>query len=269
MTHRRPCPCNDDDPRSESQYEESQWTIETVKSKHGIWIVTLDPPINLIHPVLNLWNEKMKKCVPSLRKEDHKEITIDSVSLRDCLDAGYRILKTHCLLEFHLEESLWREATLLGVVEKTINSSNAPENKEQFLEDWDSKFPGIAQYFEDRWDRWGKNPALKFAAKIKLNSMWGKHAERLNLPSTQIFDMREDRDEIDTLWANILGRGTNFQQATVLNDSTILYKTTKRDSRLNTHKGYLPAALMIPAYGRSQLWREMNKVRNLIYTQIS
>lgn len=97
-------------------------------------------------------------------------------------------------------------------------------------------------------------------AKIKVNSMWGKHAERANMPTTSIFDMRKDRDQIDTLWMNILQGSTKFLQATVLNKElgTLFYKTEARNAKVDLHKGYLPAALMIPAYGRSQLWNQMH-----------
>jgi hypothetical protein len=101
---------------------------------------------------------------------------------------------------------------------------------------------------------------MKQASKICVNSMWGKHAERINLPSVDIFDMRNDRDQMDTLWMNILLGATKFEKATPLNENSIMYKTTTRAARPDLHKGYLPAALMIPAHGRSQLWNQMNQV---------
>lgn len=202
----------------------------------------------------------MGKCVPSLRDEDHVEITIDHVSLKDCLDAGYTVLRVHCFLEFNYTESLWRDATLQGVVEKTINSGPAPVDRQTFTDTWEEMFPGIGQMFNDRWERWGKNPALKFAAKIKLNSMWGKHAERVNLPSTQIFDLSKDRDQIDLMWTNILQGSVKMKQATTLGNGALFYKTELARAKKDLHKGYIPAALMIPAYGRSQLWNQMHKL---------
>ncbi len=256
------CLCGGGDKLTESRLVKQRWSIEKIKTVTGIFVITLIPPKNLIHPVLNLWNEKMNKCIPTLRDEDHVEITIDHVSLRDCINAGYSVVHVHCFLEFKCVESLWRDPTLRGVVEKTINSEEAPENKEEFLQAWDTKFPGVRKMFEDRWDRWGDNPALRNGAKTMTNSVWGKHAERANLPSTEIFDFRKDRDKIDTLWINIMKRNLKFLSAQAFNrdNGTICYKTEKRNAKLDLHKGYLPAALMIPAYGRSQLWNEMNKL---------
>ena len=135
---------------------ESQFSLGHTSYGNGMEFLLslLLPPKNLIHPVLSLWNEKYQKCVDTLREEDHLEITIDHVSLRDCLEAGYILLKVHCFLEFEYVESLWRESTLKGVVEKTINSREAPVNKEAYIEEWDEAFPGVGAMFEERWARW-------------------------------------------------------------------------------------------------------------------
>jgi hypothetical protein len=131
-----------------------QWNISTLLTLTGIFIVSLIPPKNLIHPVLNLWNEESKKCIASLRDSDHVEVTIDHVSFRDCIGAGYKVVRVHCFLEFNCIESLWRESTLRGVVEKTINSKKAPDDMNGFIEAWDEAFPGVGNMFMERWDRW-------------------------------------------------------------------------------------------------------------------
>ena len=78
---------------------------------------------------------------------------------------------------------------------------------------------------------------MKQAAKICVNSMWGKHAERVNMPSVDIFDMRKDRDHMDTLWMNILCGATRYEKATPLNEHSIMYKTTNRQARpMDLHK---------------------------------
>lgn len=256
------CRCGSGDKLTPNFAVTDQWPVDTLREKKGIFVITLSPNKRLIHPVLSLWNDEMKKCLPSLRDDDHVEITIDHVSLKDCLDAGYSVVRVHCFLEFVLAESLWRDPTMQGVVEKTINSASAPLDRFGFIDRWDKMFPGIGAMFEERWHRWGKHPALKQASKIKVNSMWGKHAERANLPTTNIFDLSKDRAQIDLLWMNILQGNTKMLQTTVLNRDlgTMYYKTEAKNSKLDLHKGYLPAALMIPAYGRSQLWNQMHKV---------
>jgi hypothetical protein len=214
----------------------------------------------LIHPVLNLWNEVMQKCVPSLRDEDHVEITIDHISLSDCLKVGYTITKTHCLLEYPYIESLWKDSTMRGVVEKTINSKEAPADKQRFIEKWDSAFNGMGQLFEERWDKWGVNPAKKMGAKIGVNSLWGKQAECVDRPNTEIFDVIHNRSAYEDKWENINRKHFSFCSSSVFSEdgNLLMLKTKNNNAKPNLHCNYLPAALMIPAYGRSQLWNQMH-----------
>jgi hypothetical protein len=242
--------------------ESNQWSQEEIVNRHGIAVVTLKCNKELVHPVLNLWNEKKKKCETTNLDEHHMEITVDSYSLRTCLvEAGYELVKVFAFYEFVLTESLWKEITMKLYVQKTIHSGNEPEDKRGFLDRWE-QFPGMEEFFEESWHQWGNHPAQKKVAKIAVNCVWGKHAERVNMPQVEIFDYEKDRSKVERLYANFGTKAYSMQGASVIHPDRKLvqYRYIYENAKKNLHKGYLPAALMIPAYGRIQLWREMNKL---------
>lgn len=242
--------------------EGSQWSSDEVVRRHGIAVVTLKCNPHLIHPVLNLWNENKKKCETTNLDENHVEITVDSYSLRTCLlEAGYSLVKVFCFYEFVLAPSIWKEITMKLYVQKTVHSGDEPADKEGYLDRWD-RFPGMADYFEDAWHQWGNHPAQKKVAKIAVNCIWGKHAERVNMPQIEIFDYAKNRSDIGLLMNNFETKAYALKGASLIHPerNLIQYRYVYENAKKNLHKGYLPAALMIPAYGRIQLWREMNKL---------
>lgn len=247
---------------------QSQWTSERILSDDsffGIVCATLIPPKDLYHPILVCWSEEQQKCVATLRDEDHIEITTTSVEFITALKHGYKLVQIHRYDQYTKTPSLWREKILDFYLEKMLNSGPAPPIDEQadFIKKWDDRF-GIGDEIRKtiQEGRWGNYPARKQTAKIMINSAWGKHAQRPVMPETEIYDFSTDIEKVFDFFQNLTSNVFSFKDAVVLNDTKVMYRFQKDGETANPdlHGGYLPAALFVPAYGRMQLWEQLNKL---------
>lgn len=243
-----------------------QWSTDQILSDDsffGIVCATLIPPKDLYHPVLVCWNQEQQKCVATLRDEDHIEITTTSVEFITALKHGYQLVQIHRFDQYTRTPSLWREKILDFYLEKMLNSGDAPENTEEFIKKWDDRF-GIGDEIRKSIDegRWGNYPARKQTAKIMINSAWGKHAQRPIMPEAEIYDFSTDIEKVYDFFQNLTTKVYSFKEAVVLGDDKVMYRFQKDGDTANPdlHGGYLPAALFVPAYGRLQLWEQLNKL---------
>ena len=232
-----------------------------VSSWFGIVCVTLTPPRRMLHPVLVSYNEESQKCVATLNPEDHVEIFIGTNSLKACLANGYVLERVHCFHEY-AKGNFWRDPTLKLYLDKMMNSRNAPEGeeaREAFIEKWSSVYGDeFGNMVRESWPKWGKFNAKKFVAKIIINSVWGKHAQRVIMPKTWIFDFKTDMDGIHLYFKNCTDGNRHHQNAQPMSDTRIMYTATDPLAPPDLHKQYLPAGLMVPEYGRLQLWEQMH-----------
>ena len=247
---------------------ERQWTVEEILNDSeffGIVCCTVIPPKDLYHPVLVAWNEDQQKCVASLKEEDHVEITTTSVEFVTALRHGYRLVKIHRYDQYKKSPSLWREKILDFYLEKMLNSGPAPEADalDEFIRKWEDRFELGDQIRKSIQEgRWGNYPARKQTAKIMINSAWGKHAQRPIMPEADIFSFATDMHKVYDFFQNLTSRVFSFQDAIPLSDDKVMYRFQKNGATANPdlHGGYLPAALFVPAYGRMQLWEQLNRL---------
>lgn len=248
--------------------EREPWTAEQILNKRdffGVVCASLDPNPNLLHPVLVVFDEKLGKSVATC--EPIVEGVFTSVEFIAALENGYTLKKMHRYDQYNRRPSLWREIVLDLFLEKMINSKAAPEGEKakKLIEDYAEKFgEDFAEKIEESLieGRWGKNPAKKQTFKITMNSAWGKNAERPIMPEVAILNCRDETESIYNLITNCDERNYVLHTYEFLNDDHIMakYSVSGKDTRPNLHGGYLPAALFVPAYGRLQLWTELNKL---------
>jgi len=245
-------------------------TIETIFHRHqpesivgwfGIVCVTLIPPEKMLHPVLVSYNETSKKCVATLSPEDHVEIFIGTASLFTCLANGYKLETVHCYHEY-AKGNFWKEPTLQLYLDKMMNSKEAPESchdKEEFVAKWSDIYgDDFGELIRKSWPKWGKFNAKKFVAKIIINSVWGKQAQRAIMPKTYIYDFKTQLPEIQGYFKNCVDGERTHKNAQPLSDSKIMYTSIDPTAPPDLHNQYLPTGLMVPEYGRLQLWNQMN-----------
>jgi hypothetical protein len=106
--------------------------------------------------------------------------------------------------------------------------------------------------------KWGKFNAKKMTAKIILNSGWGKHAQRPHFDKTILVD--HQNTDLHAMYQNIDDDNLRIKQIHTYSafNSKVVTETNTRKVLSNQHDGYLPAAVYVPAYGRVQLWKQLN-----------
>lgn len=246
--------------------ENEQWTAEQILAKKdffGIVCASLDPPKNMFHPVLVVYDETLGKSIASCRPIIEGCFT--SVEFITALENGYTLKKIHRYDQYNKKPSLWRDIVLDLFLEKMINSKNAPtgEKAQKLIQDYGDLF---GEDFAEKIDKsiqegkWGKHPAKKQTAKIMMNSAWGKHAQRPIMPEVEIYNTVEQTQDIQAFFDNCAEGNYQLHTAKFLNATDVMYTISKTGEKTtpDLHGGYLPAALFVPAYGRLQLWKQLN-----------
>lgn len=228
----------------------------------GFACVTLDPPNNLYHPVLSIFDEKKNKATAHLIKELHKKIFVTTIELKTALRNGYRLLKVHRFDEYKMADSKWVDILGNFIVQKLINSKDQPcrEVLEEMYKGWDRKFPGMGEKLRKQEGKWQKRPAFKLTAKTLCNCGWGKHAQRPIQEETNVFDFTKDYDRYEELFLNHDKGNIELKDLAPCGNYVMTKHLNKKAVAPDLHNLYLPAACFVPAYGRMQLWEQMNKL---------
>ena len=106
-----------------------------------------------------------------------------------------------------------------------------------------------------------KNEALRFIAKIMLNSFWGKFAQKPNQPQTSIinsaneyFDLIDDCDK----------KVKEINGEYMVNDDTIIVNWEYvKDDLANAKKYNLTVASFVTSNARIELYRLMDKIEGI------
>lgn len=233
--------------------------LERCKTKGGFIYADVQPPDNLYHPVLIGFDHETGKAVASLKRiKGHFTLLEFCVALEN----GYTINKVYRIDWYNMEEGLWADCVKKLYLRKMMFSKNMPSAEQQtaIINEYEEHFEMgdmIRRSFEQRL--WVKSDSKKQTSKTMLNSGWGKHAQRPFMNRTVMFDRETDMHH------EFLNLFTEKTQVVSLrefgNESTLM--TTKHFSKElppNLKDGYIAAAAYVPAYGRIQLWREMNKL---------
>lgn len=230
----------------------------------GIACVTLIPPKNLLFPVLVFFDEERKKSLSTLRDEDHREIFCTSIELQRAMQLGYLLVKIHRFDKYKRRPSLWHDKMGAFYVEKMLNSGPAPatpEARQELRDTYEERF-GMGALIDSSWDRWGKHKAQKTVAKIMINSMWGKHAQRPFMTEAKVLNHQTGKDTVTDFFANVMNGNFTGMDSTVVGENDVMYRYTANGANMNPnlHDGYLPAAIFVTAWARLQLHGELHKL---------
>lgn len=221
----------------------------------GIITVDIIPPKNLYHPLIQVFDTKLKKVIGSL--EPIIKETVPSVILIEAIKIGYNVTKIYRADRYKSAESKFRNG-LLGdlYIAKMANAGMVPEDQQERIKNtFKSKFnidlADIANY--------KKNPVAKQVAKLPITSAWGKHAESLDHDQTVMVETAGDvgREFYHSLLENKV-QMTNIRL--VGSNAMINYRENRNFKRPELHKTYLPLAVFVTAYGRLKLWKELVKI---------
>jgi hypothetical protein len=228
----------------------------------GFIQVDVTPPNNLYHPVLPHFDPVQNKCLFSL--EPMTAQVFCSVELQVALRQGYKVTKIYRADRYKAAPSNW--IGLLGVLYKLklYNSQKAPQDEEtrqRFKDTYKQKFD-IDIDFND----WDKRPAAKKTGKILINSGWGKHAETTNHEKVIVLE-HHAYDESKLFYKDLLSRDKTLKTFISATNNTVFKYTeteTTNNSTKQLHETYLPAAVMVPQYGRLMVLNHITPLGPLV-----
>lgn len=248
----------------------------------GYVCVTLIPPKNLYHPVVQIKKTRNKstKCENNLVDEDHEKIYLDTPTFKHALNRGYILKRIHRFDKYNKAKGHWVEAGMEFFVDKERTSGPKPSltEKGMYCEEYAKEFPdrpaascereayvglynhlvpglGYKLAASMASEDWSKQPAQRQVYKIFNNCGWGKHAQRPVMPQAQTFDSETQFQEIATLFENVSKGLYDLKGCIVFNDGKSIMYTWENTEKcnVNLHNSYLPAGAMVPAYGRLTL----------------
>lgn len=228
---------------------------EFLENFFGILTVDITPPKDLYHPLVQGYDPIKKRVIGSL--EPIKEETLPSVIVKEAVKNGYVVTKIYRADRYTAAESKFRNG-LLGDM-YVAKMKNAGKIR---LEDQDRmKKTFMAKYNIDLgdMDKYEKNPVLKKVAKGPITAAWGKHAESVDHPQSVLFNRNDDSAQ--DFHKDILANERELTNVRMVGEKVMFNYTENRSrQRPELHRGYLPVAIFVTAYGRLKLWRQLVKI---------
>jgi len=162
-----------------------------------------------------------------------------------------------------MADSLWADSTMSRIVGKVINSEDEPEDLESFAQKYEDKFgQEFGDMFRATRGRWGFNPALRQVMKIAANCGWGKHAQKIIQPNAEIIHEVHDAMREEEIIKNCEEGNYKISKIESVGPGKRLIEYTKKERSIDPdlHKVALDAAAFVPAYGRLQLWQQLDRL---------
>ena len=236
------------------QYLLDEWSDDVINSDtfFGIVCATAVAPKHLYHPVLPC--KMAGKLYYSLRDEDLIEQVWTSVEIKKAYEVGYSFT-VHVYHEYKFKEGVWNPFLRKMYLQKLMNSGKAPEraeDRDRLAADHE-KF-GMGDLIKNSFSNWGSNPAKRAAAKIAINSIWGKHCQKHRLEDHKFFgEYDEAADEMFMLIENSASGLKEMISFSPYGEMHLLKTRDSGNSNIDLHHDYLPAGVFVPAYARLKL----------------
>lgn len=221
----------------------------------GIITVDITPPKNLYHPLIQGYDIKKKKVIGSL--EPIIRETLPSPILHEAIKYGYVVTKIYRADRYFAVESKFRNG-LLGdmYVAKMKNAGPIHEServrmKNTFMQKFKIDLGDVTKYT--------KNAIAKQVAKGPITAAWGKHAESVDHTLAKL--VASDGESGKEFYNYLLDNKAKLTNVRKVGRNTMFdYSENREKIRPELHKGYLPVAVFVTAYGRLKLWRELVKI---------
>ena len=236
----------------------------------GFGVFTTIPPKDIFTPLTVVYSDIDKKCLGTLRDEDHVEKYDTSESLKLMLRNGYKLVKIHAFHRYKKAESMWKRAGFGDLIlQKMIVSGYAPESlkERKFIEDiYEEKF-GMGEIVRTSWDKWCPDKAKKIIYKVVINSAWGKHVQKIVQSEFEVFNHENDLVSVMDFWSNVMAGNYEFKSGTFLSGGNLVnrFQKNKNKVKLDLHNCYVPAAIFVPEYGRIQLVEKLMELVEPLY----
>lgn len=247
----------------------TEWEDDSIDKYFGFIRCTVLAPEDLYIPVLPVkHNDKLYfplcvKCIESKCKscphtDEERQMTGTwfSEELKKAVEKGYQIIKIHQILHYdYVTEDLFKDYIRKWLKMKTEASGwpshcKDEESKRAFIEEFERR-----EKIKLDYDKIEFNPGLRAIAKLMLNSLWGKFAQKPNQPQTQLITEHVEFDKI------INDSKYQIKGITEIDDDTMLVNYKFVDDSYDKTGGRNKAiAAQVTAWARLKLYDIMDKI---------
>lgn len=237
-------------------------SMDEVKSWFGFVECDLSVEQESFHPVV-VAKDESGKLVADLK--DKKRIVLTTPELNAALNQGYVITKVYEVHVYKQSTDLFK-SYIRTFLKLKIESSGMPKHITN-----DSQWNSFYSYHKNQLgvdlDRSNmiKNPGRKQLAKLMLNSLWGKFAERPHNSAYIATDVPEELLALEAKWDS--GKiDITYRHAYGDGKYVLVYKNLNAKARtVGESEGYVQktnvaAASFVTAWGALTLWEEMEKL---------
>ena len=221
----------------------------------GILTVDITPPRDLYHPLVQGYDKIKKKVIGSL--DSIVQETLPCVIVKEAIKIGYVVTKIYRADRYKSAESKFRNGLLGDMYVAKMKNAGKISSKDQ---------ERMKKTFMDKYkidlgdmDKYEKNPVLKKVAKGPITAAWGKHAESVDHPKSIMFNRNDDSAQ--DFHKELLTNERDLTNVRMVGEKVMFnYTENRAKQRPELHRGYLPVAIYVTAYGRLKLWRQLVKI---------
>jgi len=140
---------------------------------------------------------------------------------------------------------------------------------EKMINDWEERAEMGDEIREAlHQGKYKQDKVIKTLSKFRINNIWGKNAENPVKVSLFTCDSRiqENKEKWYKLFQDCSEGFLSIKSCIPIGDDRHLYRVLREGEAPNLSKGYLAAAVEVPAYGRRDQWMERYKMgKNVLY----
>ena len=245
--------------------------FQDIENYFGFVKCLIDPPKDLYIPVLPLKTKQKKLIFPlcTMCAENQNQFTCDhtieerrmigtwsTIELNYALKRGYRINKIIEVYNYtEKTRNIFSEYINLWLKFKQQSDGwpawvKSEEDKMQYINNFEER-EGVKLNIEEI----EKNPALRFIAKLFLNTLWGKLAQRPNLQQTKVCTEYKD------YWDIANDEEKLIKGELMVNDNCLLVNWEYRDeSIVKNGNTSLAIASFVTSYARIELMKKLDEI---------
>jgi hypothetical protein len=218
---------------------------EWLRDKCGFARVDVDCPQDLVHPVLP---ETIDGRL-NFTLEPKRGVVFTIVELNRAVDCGYRVLRVHEALLFTPRSDMFKSYIATHLRGKLEASGElTPEQHAEKSEICRARYGFELGECSD-------NPGARGVSKLFLNSLWGKFAQRVELPRFEYVNPKQ--------WYSLLTRQRKGElelkyECPIGNDTMFVQYVDRSARNMTTYKTNLAMAAYVTACGRIRLHRAMH-----------
>lgn len=264
------------------KYEKEQWTAADILKLGQCGVIHCQVQVpNMFHPPLMTFDG-----VKALSPCGEFEGAFTLFNIQDAIRVGVKILKINRIDVRTPGPSLWRDFMIPLYMDKECASKNilTPEQVSKLPEEEQKKiykeWAAMICDWEERAEmgeeirsallkgKYKQDKVIKTLSKFRINNIWGKNAENPVKVSLVTSDtrMQEDRVKWFAMFQECSEGIIEIKSCVPICDDRHLYRIIRTGQAPNLTKGYLAAAVEVPAYGRRDQWKERYQMgTNVLY----